>query len=403
MPQTSDIERGGLHLSQHWIDAINKIFLIALLAVSILFGYLLYGLVTGQLANATSSSHQDVQHALNLVQNISLGINISLSITLICAVVLYYESEAIGVILLFIAVFLAYGLNFVLDYISSEASKLKSGILSEATLGEMRTMAVMLVIPGSILLVYHFIDRIKNSRGGPDLTRMQYGKEIAKQKNAPRALIGAAAKCWQLPYCRDSYREKCPIFVARTRCWKQGAGCMCEENIVRLAVGGENSGSAPTAGSSGFIPLGDLLQKSESTTRIPTKLGPRGVRIPVNPNITGAQKRERCRNCVIYNEHQRQKYQLLSSVTTIVVPALVLLNLSPLLSLLQTLLRGIDTLVAHLQFTNASPENIRVGQRLALNLNDSIFIQGVLIFCITLLAISYSLRLLEYLLFQLKI
>ena len=52
----------------------------------------------------------------------------------------------------------------------------------------------------------------------------------------------------------------------------------------------------------------------EKTAQFPPKIAAatpsrRGVKIPHNPNIPMSVKRERCRNCVIYNEHQRMKYQ----------------------------------------------------------------------------------------------
>ena len=50
----------------------------------------------------------------------------------------------------------------------------------------------------------------------------------------------------------------------------------------------------------------------EKTTELPPRVGsppsPKNVKIPHNPNIPMKFKVERCRNCVIYNEHQRHKY-----------------------------------------------------------------------------------------------
>ncbi len=382
------------------IEILQKVFLLGLIVTVALLGYLFYGLFSGQLANAAGDSTSQ-QHVMSLIGSVAFYLNVSLLVTLITAVVLFYDNETAALVMLLVAAFLAYGLKFCLDYFSSDSTRFTNGKFAEMTLSVIQSAGVMIAVPGILLFLRNIVARIIEGRRGPDLANMQYGKHIAKQ-DVPRALLGAAAKCWQLPYCREGIRVKCPIFHARTKCWKERVGCMCEENIIRLAMGGEEHKPTDLTKESGFVPIGDLIIKSEAESRpnLPTRKGARGVRIPTNPHLSEAQKRERCRNCIIYNEHQRQKYNLLSPIITILVPALVFTQFDSLKAWLNSTLRDLDALIAHLQFTHTQiPGTPGIGQ----DFSNSMFIEGFLIVCITLLIMTWALRLLEYCTFKIKI
>ncbi|HSI72747.1 MAG TPA: hypothetical protein VK934_06180 [Fimbriimonas sp.] len=115
---------------------------------------------------------------------------------------------------------------------------------------------------------------------GVKADQLKYGKGVKEEKDRQNVFMG---KCWQLPYCRKFVRERCPIFHAKRTCWKELVGCMCEEQVIRNAM--ENRP----------IPKDELLAANF---------------IPRNNKLTDGQKKERCRTCVIYNEHQRHKYKL---------------------------------------------------------------------------------------------
>lgn len=389
-------------LPQSVIDFLAKLFIVGLIVMVASFGYLVYGLFSGALASA-SQTHEVRQHALDLVHSTSKVLNVSLVVTLICALLLYYENEALAIILLLVAAFLAFGLHFVLDFAAQgQGQNLTAGTAAEATLLEMKLAGEIIGVPGVLLFLWNIVQRIREGRSGHDLTAMTYGKD-AKKEEVSRALIGAFAKCWQLPFCREGVRVKCPIFHARTKCWKQRVGCMCEENVLRLAMGGDENKPIDMTKEAGFVPIGDIITKSEQSNRstVPTRLGPRGVRIPTNPNISAAQKRMRCNNCVIYNEHQRQKYSLFSPMVTIAIPILVFLNFDQLKDLLSAGLRMIETVVAHLNFTQtAKPTG---PSEFSQNINGSLPITAIIIMVITLLIITWALQFLEYCMFKIKI
>ena len=73
-----------------------------------MFGYLLYGLVSGDFANA-AMKQEEARHALTLVNQISTYLNVALVITMVSSIILYYEETVFGFALLGISAILAYG------------------------------------------------------------------------------------------------------------------------------------------------------------------------------------------------------------------------------------------------------------------------------------------------------
>ena len=60
-------------------------------------------------------------------------------------------------------------------------------------------------------------------------------------------------------------------------------------------------------------------------------------------DLSPEAKRERCRNCIIYNEHQRQKHKALTAVALIAVPGLLVWQFPLLQAVVNVLLHGWTT------------------------------------------------------------
>ncbi len=237
------------------------------------------------------------------------------------------------------------------------------------------------------------------AREGEDLSTLQYGASAPKE-DVPRPLIPVLAKCWQLPFCRAGIRDNCPIFLAKTKCWKERVGCMCEENIILLAMGGEEKQQPLNITKEmGFVAIGDIITKGNEERRatVQTRVGPRGVRIPTNPHITDVQKRERCRNCIIYNEHQRSKYSFFSVPVTLSVPVLVIWQFDSLRMALGGLLNGIDGLINHISISGTTNVDF------ARQITGSVPIEAIIIGGLTLIVMTWAQRFLEYCIFKIKI
>jgi MFS family permease len=215
-------DRTSFEIPQGILDLMQKVFFVGLIASVALFGYLIYGLFTGQMADAVGKT--EMQHGTELVTQLSFYLNISLLLTMVAAAVLFYEAETTGLVLLLIAAFMAYGLQFCGDMLfASDAHRLTDGPLSKLTMQEIQSAAYIIGAPGALLFVRSLFVRIMEGRRGPDLAKLQFGSK-AQREEVPRALIGAVAKCWQLPFCREAIRAKCPIFLGRTKCWKERVG-----------------------------------------------------------------------------------------------------------------------------------------------------------------------------------
>ncbi len=217
---------------------------------------------------------------------------------------------------------------------------------------------------GVVALVVLVIDVAGKTRTrakvGVKADQLRFGKGVKEEKDRQNVFLG---KCWQLPYCRKYVRERCPIFHAKRTCWRERVGCMCEEEVIRGAM--ENKP----------IPKDRLLD---------------GSAIPRNHRLTPGQKAERCRNCVIYNEHQRHKYK---AVIPAVLAGFVLVYAGlhgPLSAIMESFVKAVDRAMHRAIMVNGQAQI------------PGIFIEGLLFFTM-LLALTYSLKLVEYLVFTKKI
>jgi len=122
------------------------------------------------------------------------------------------------------------------------------------------------------------------------------------------------------------------------------------------------------------------------------------VKIPHNPNIPMAVKRERCRNCVIYNEHQRMKYQFFAPLFVISIPALAFLKAEDLSGMLNRVFATADSLMARLSLNGGAQNTGTIS-----TIGTVGFANYLLIGCLVVIGTTMSLRFLEYCVFKLKI
>jgi hypothetical protein len=100
---------------------------------------------------------------------------------------------------------------------------------------------------------------------------------------------------------------------------------------------------------------------------------------------------------VIFNEHQRQKYQFLSAPVTLAVPLLVFWQFNNLCQLIDVALGFLNKFVSQVSFHAA--DTAAMSKEITGNLG----IQVILIVCLTLVLMTWAQRLLEYTMFTIKI
>lgn len=233
---------------------------------------------------------------------------------------------------------------------------------SAAALSALQMGGTVLGVVAAAVLVIDVVGKTRQrAKVGVRADQLKYGKGVKEESDRQNVFLG---KCWQLPYCRKFVRERCPIFHAKRTCWRERVGCMCEEEVIRVAM--ENKP----------IPKNQLLD---------------GSAIPRNHRLNEKQKAERCRNCVIYNEHQRHKYKAVVP-GVLAVYGLIYAGLhGPLAATMEGLIRLINTAIGKATFTHGEKFEVPV-----------FFVEGLLFFSMLLL-VTYTMKLVEYVVFKLKI
>lgn len=267
---------GRTELSETLQDFLNSaarfVFYAGLIAVVIAAGFLVftYTKVNG---GTTTVASKDVTQNIEIFRKILDGGVIAVAIG---SSVLFWGEELFSAALL-IAAALLYFSPMVIPMALGETKSPQAG----DALNTLSTGGLILGVFAIAVTVIDVVGRVQNRlKHGSRADQLKYGKGIKEESDRQNVLLG---KCWQLPYCRKFVREKCPIYHAKTSCWKHMVGCMCEESVIRSAMEDKP------------IAKGQLLS---------------AVYIPQNNKLTVAQKRERCHQCVIYNEHQRHKYKV---------------------------------------------------------------------------------------------
>jgi hypothetical protein len=240
--------------------------------------------------------------------------------------------------------------------------------VSQSGYEALQGVGVPLGIIGLFAIVFDVAVRVRQrSREGSRADQLRYGKGIKEERDIRNVFLG---KCWQLPFCRKFVRERCPIYHARRTCWKEQVGCMCEESVIRNAMEGR------------IVPS-DVVAAAQY--------------IPRNSRISPQQKKERCNHCVIYNEHQKHKYKLLLPVALGSVVLSYAMFREPLVQALEGLIQSSEALVRR---STLADEGAVTG--LGLGEGASFFHEAILAFLALVLA-AYLIRLIEFLVFRLKI
>jgi hypothetical protein len=221
------------------------------------------------------------------------------------------------------------------------------------------------MILGAISLLVLAIDGFSKmrvrSRQGWKADQLRYGKGVKEEVDRQNVFMG---KCWQLPFCRKFVRERCPIYHARRTCWRELTGCMCEEEVIRNAM--ENKP----------IPKDQLMAATY---------------IPRNMKLSVEQKKERCRSCVIYNEHQKHKYKVAMPATLLGFAAVYGLFHAPLISIVSGFITMLDRIIGKVTLAQKT------------TLDQPTLFQELLLACFMIVLLAYAMKVLEYLFFKLKV
>ena len=279
--------RGGAGRSRVVIDFGQKLrdwsgfgLKIGALAFLASVAYMLYAVYGGHLAGPVSAK---VTGNLQLIGQIMA---VSGIVGTICLVIVTYEEIAVAVVAGLIGVGLVLGFPLMVAGQVSSQSGQAGGIITNwsAITGQ----AMVLIVGIRILVeIINYVREAPARRA-----RLQEEQGFGKPKKATGRPLHRLSHCWEMPFCHDAIKEMCPAFKNRKNCWRMRQGCNCDPYLIE-----------------------SLLKRGASLTALPEQ-GSTYVRsdLELGANQPGSVRTRECRFCPIFNEHQREKFNLLNPI-----------------------------------------------------------------------------------------
>ena len=362
------------------VDGFARKILVPMAIISgLLTLYLLWGLFSGAWSHEAlvQMSRADRLRQMDNIATIFHLLQFSGLVTLLALLVSCARADGVGYWLLGAAALLYVGPSFVTAQLYS-LQRRTAGAGSNAVLSDFQMLAWLLAVPGVCWMLVDLGRRMASAADQAAIQRAnaKYGAGTKKQPVSTQRKV-FLGRCWEGPFCRDHIRVKCPVYIKRRGpCWRHKEGCMCEPRIVLQAM---------------ITPdWKDQMAQAHQMQQALETGGPRKI-------LSAEAKRERCRNCVIYNEHQREKQKALTWLTLIVVPGLLILNFTWLESLVNQILFALDTATKRFSFSN-DPAGIT-----ALHNGAYSLIAWVFIFALGVILLAQALKVVEYCCLKLKI
>lgn len=335
------------------LGATRLLLSLGLLAMLICIGLLVFTAIRVTDASVVAST-EDALKNIDVFGKILIAAVLAVSVA---TTYLFWGEEILGAMQLMAAAVLYFAPLYLPSIISNNGNPAVG-----AAFGALQTGGTVLGAVGVAVLITDILVRMRlRVKQGAKADQLKYGKGVKEEKDIQNVFLG---KCWQLPFCRKFVRERCPIYHSKRTCWRERVGCMCEEEVIRNAM--ENKA----------IPKDAILAANY---------------IPKNHRLTESQKADRCRHCVIYNEHQRHKYKAL-------VPAILALFV-----LMYALFHG-PLVTGTYALTEKINKVVQMGTlNAAGNYEPPQFFVEMLLAVFVVITLTYAMKLLEFLVFKLKI
>lgn len=346
---------------------------IALIGFAISLGYILYGLFSGKLRGVT-----DPTEIRRLVGNFTLmGQLLTLTSVLAAAslLLLTFGEVAYAVLIGIVGAGLMFGMPIIIGSNLDQSSDFAQPISNWCTNAG---LAVLFLVGLRILWEI-----------GAQVRRATYKSEV--QKEIEEASVAERQKrkkkvkslrlwdpCWDLPYCHDAVKEVCPAYKARKSCWRFGYGCNCDPGLIEqlIRTGGATKGKAATKKTAAERTVSEAYVRSDLQADTPV----------------GRERTIPCVKCAIFIEHQRQKFRVVNPVAIVATLVGLVFLYQPLTTLYSTVIAATAKLAA--QFTL---EGGMVDPSRWIGYLDSPFVKGFFFVFVGLIALSYVLRAVEWL------
>lgn len=242
--------------------------------------------------------------------------------------------------------------------------------LYQSIVNEISLVGLIGLIPGGFLLLRDTYQRIRQGIRARFASGHKWGDEEERVRKHCRRK--AFEQCWDMAFCREYVKNVCPAWDKRKPCWRIKSGCYCDEGTIMRAM---TSGAADNPSMRGIV----QSLRMEKARR---------------DSMSAKQKRMRCRRCVIYSEHQRQKYRILSPLVFPAVIVAFLIFRDRLTWGSMYVFHSTDRFMSFLMHQHQNSFSL-AGE-------EHIFVTLAMVW-LWLMVVSYSLRALEYLIFDLQV
>ena len=351
-----------------YIDYFSALGLkIGIAALILTGGFLLLWLFGGHAREMSSMAADKLASTKEVIDQVVRWMIWSFAVVVVSAILRTFNDEVLGQVLAVAGVMLYFGAPVAVGQYAGQQGHYEQWMLAKLAVG-LRACGLVAMLPGLVLVVRDGILRIWTGMSVKRVLDRRWGDEEERRKKFTKPK--PYGKCWDMPFCREFVRRVCPAFEAKKACWRVKTGCYCDERTILKAM--TSSGKH-----------NDHLNEIMHTL---------GLDQGQTSKLSGAAKRARCRRCMIYAEHQRQKYRILSPVTFPVVFLVIYAYYGKLVNWLLVWLGKADRFMSML--TYSSHDTFA---------QQGPFLAKIFVVWVTIVALSYALKFVEYLVFELQV
>jgi hypothetical protein len=270
---------------------------LALLAFLISLAYILYGVFSGALASMEQAQMSRVAGNLVLMGKIMAGAGFLATISV---VMITLEDVAFTVLTGIVGAGLMFGMPILVASQLQNAASTPAVAINEWSRNA--GMAILFVV--ALRILYGVVDQLKNAADRAGAKASVEATAVTSEQKRWRK-PGLWEPCWEMPFCHEAVRDICPAYKARKSCWRVGYGCNCDPSLIETLI---RTGGASTG-------KGAIRKTAEQRITAEAYL-----RSDLAADTARAGSQERtipCSQCLIFIEHQRQKFRVLNPLAII--------------------------------------------------------------------------------------
>ena len=337
-------------------------------------GYLVYGIFSGGIAGFAKLALADQKRLLSNATLASIAVQLSAALLVASIVTRYYAEDLIGYICV-LAGAAGYFLGPNAFYRAIGTGVVGGNPLVGLLLNTLQMVSLILFVPGVALSVRTMLlTMLEGLTGSVKIQDISVVWESEKKEASAERSCVINPKCWDMIYCRPFIKQFCPAWQQKRPCWRIKAGCYCDENTILKA-----------------LKVKTVSDKWEREMRY-------GADTQQQDTVTAAAKRNRCRKCAIYTEHQRRKYQVFSPLVFPLVGFIFWHYYNRVTEIIVIVMQTADHFIRLASFTPGATPNIPA----LTTMSDQTFVILFVIW-LAIITLSYILRGLEYCIFKLQL